>query len=178
MSLILSHPNDQILKTKCNNFDFNNPPFDPIEFAQELIECMKTSNGIGLAANQVGYNFRIFCMCGEPKNFVCFNPVIIWHNNEIVTLEEGCMTYPGFIIPLKRYTSIRLRFKTPNGVTTTKIFNDLTARVVQHEICHLDGQVFWEGISRIQFERARKKCEINVSFNGNIYSIDKKIEKC
>jgi peptide deformylase len=165
--LTLSHPNDDILRTKCKEFDFSNPPFEPIEFAKKMIKFMYDHNGIGLAANQIGYDLRIFCMRGEPENFVCFNPKVIYHGADpIVILEEGCITYPGLIIPIKRNKNIRVRFQTPNGDTLTKTFSDLTARVVQHEITHLDGQVFWDGISRIQFERAKKKSGINVTFNG------------
>ena len=180
MKLILSHPNDPILRTKCENFDFNNPSLDatgvaidPIEFSQEMIKFMYEHKGIGLAANQVGYGYRIFCMRGESENFVCFNPKVIFHGAEEIILEEGCITYSKLIIPMKRNKNIKVRFQTPNGDTLTKTFTDLTARVVQHEITHLDGKVFWEGISRIQFERARKKCNMNVSFKGVIFEKEK-----
>jgi peptide deformylase len=166
----LVHPNSYLLRTKCENFDFINPKFDPINFAQELIKFMYEHNGIGLAANQVGFNVNVFCMRGEPENFVCYNPKIMWRSEEIVLLEEGCLSYPGLIIPLKKYKSIRLRFQTPNGDTLTKIFTDMTARVVQHEILHLNGQLFWDGISRIQFERAKKKCNLKVTFNGLVFN--------
>ena len=58
--LILSHPNDDILRKKCKEFDFINPPFDPIEFAKEMIKFMYDHNGIGLAANQVEYGSSYF----------------------------------------------------------------------------------------------------------------------
>jgi peptide deformylase len=52
MKLVIG--NDPILKEECKEFDFANPPFDPIEFSQNLVQMMYDSNGIGLAANQVG----------------------------------------------------------------------------------------------------------------------------
>jgi len=177
MQLELVHPNSFILRQKCENFDFKNLKFDPINFAQEMIKFMYEHNGIGLAANQIGFNVNVFCMRGSPENFVCYNPRIVDHGEEVVTLEEGCLTYPYLIIPLKRYKSIKVRFNTPNGDILTKKFSDMTARVVQHEMMHLNGQLFWEGISRTQFERARKKNNLNISYNGMIYQKHEKRKK-
>jgi peptide deformylase len=77
---------DTYLKNKCQDFDFSNPPFDTIEFAQELVKTMYENNGMGLAANQVGYPFRVFAMRGHPENFVCFNPKIVQLSETMVLL--------------------------------------------------------------------------------------------
>ena len=68
---------DPILTRVCENFNFNDPPFDPLEFAQELVKHMYDWNGVGLAANQVGVPYRVFAMRGSPENFVCYNPKIV-----------------------------------------------------------------------------------------------------
>ena len=153
----LVNANDPILITRCNNFDFNNPPVDPIEFSKELVKFMYDSNGIGLAANQVGVPYRIFAMRGQPENFVCFNPRIVQPSEMQVVLEEGCLTYPGLYVKIKRPQHIRVRFQTPNGDTLTKQFTGMTARIFQHELDHLDGIVFYNKANRFHREQAMKK---------------------
>ena len=111
----LVNANDPILKNKCDNFDFNNPPFDPIQFAENLVKHMYDWNGIGLAANQIGIPYRIFAMRGQPENFVCFNPRIVQPSEMQIVLDEGCLTYPGLYVKIKRPQHVRVRFQTPNG---------------------------------------------------------------
>ena len=121
---------------------------------------MYESNGIGLAANQVGIPYRVFAMRGAPENFVCFNPKIIQPSEMTVTLEEGCLTYPGLIVKVKRPQHIRVRFQTPNGETLTKQFTGMTARIFQHEIDHLDGVLFFNRANRYHKELALKKWKL------------------
>ena len=101
------------------------------------------SNGIGLAANQIGIPYRIFAMRGSPENFVCFNPKIITFSEEEILLEEGCLTYPDLIVKIKRPKHLRVRFSTPNGDTRTETFTGITARIYQHEMDHIDGIIFY-----------------------------------
>jgi len=149
--------NDPILTKSCEVFDFLNPPFDPIEFSQELVKFMYEQNGIGLAANQVGIPYRIFALRGQPENFVCFNPVVIMPGTEQVVLEEGCLTYPKLLVKIKRPQHIRVRFNTPNGDTLTKQFTGLTARIYQHEMDHLDGVIFYNKANKFHKDQALRK---------------------
>ena len=149
--------NDPILTTPCQPFDFTNPPFEPIEFAKELVKFMYESNGIGLAANQVSVPYRIFAMRGQPENFVCINPKIVQPSKAEVVLEEGCLTYPGLFVKVKRPQHVRVRFSTPNGDTLTKQFTGMTARIFQHELDHLDGVVFYNKANRYHRDSALRK---------------------
>jgi peptide deformylase len=155
MKLVLH--DDPILKTKCKEFDFANMPFEPIEFSRELIKFMYDNNGLGLAANQVGVPYRIFAMRGAPENFVCFNPKIVTPSVDKVLLEEGCLTYPGLLVKIKRSQHIRVRFATPNGDIRTETFTGMTARIFQHELDHLDGIVFYNRANAYHKEQAFKK---------------------
>ena len=65
---------NKYLNEICEEFDFTDPPFDPVDFAQNLVKFMYENNGLGVAANQVGNPYRIFAMRGSPEIFVCFNP--------------------------------------------------------------------------------------------------------
>jgi len=142
---------------QCQSFDFQNPPFDPIEFSQELVKFMYENNGIGLAANQVGIPYRIFAMRGSPQNFVCFNPRIVQAAAENIILEEGCLSFPGLIVKVKRPRHVRVRFQTPNGDTRTETFIGMTARIFQHEYDHLEGKLYFNRASRYHREIALKK---------------------
>lgn len=153
---LVSH-NDPILLTECKNFNFLNPPFDPVQFARDLVKFMYDNNGIGVAANQVGVPYRIFAMRGQPENFVCFNPKIVWKSEAKVELEEGCLTYKGMLVKIIRPQHVRVRFCTPNGDTLTKQFTGMTARIFQHEMDHLDGIMFYNRANRYHRDQALKK---------------------
>lgn len=153
----LLKPTDEHLKTPTQRFDFANPPFDPVEFSKELVKFMYDSKGIGLAANQVGVPYSLFAMRGDPENFVCFNPRVVDTSNEFIVLEEGCLTYPGFHVKIKRPRHVRVRFNTPNGDVLTKQFTGMTARIFQHELDHLQGKRFFESLSRVAIDMAIKR---------------------
>ncbi len=149
--------NDPILTTKTENFDFSNPPTDPYELAESLVKFMYDNNGIGLAANQVGLPYRAFAMRGHPQNFVCFNPRVVQPSEQQVILEEGCLTYPGLLVKIKRPQHARVRFTMANGETRTDTFTGMTARIFQHELDHLDGIKFFDRANRYHKEQALKK---------------------
>jgi peptide deformylase len=118
---------------------------------------MHENNGIGLAANQVGVPYKVFCMRGHPENFVCYNPKIVWYSDTKIELEEGCLTYPGLTVKITRPQHIRVRFNTPNGDTLTKQFTGMSSRIFQHEFDHLDGNVFYNKANRYHRDTALKK---------------------
>lgn len=132
-------------------------PLDPLSFAKELVEFMHENNGLGLAANQVGQPYRIFAMRGSPENFVCFNPRIVDASKEVIALEEGCLTYLGLYVKVKRPRHIRVRFQTPNGETRTETFTGMSARVFQHELDHLDGIIFYNKANRYHRDLALRR---------------------
>lgn len=155
---------DQFLLLPCRDFDFVNPPFDPHEFSENLVKFMYENKGLGLAANQVGYNYKIFCMHDENKNFVMFNPFIVYKSEEETLLGEACLSYPGLVVKIKRSNEIRLRFRSPDGKTSTEKFSGMSARVVQHEIMHLEGKPFFASANRYHRDsalRVYKKKRIN-----------------
>jgi peptide deformylase len=146
--------NDPILKKPCEEFNFKNPPFDPVEFAHELVKFMYDCNGYGLSANQVGVPYRVFAMRGAPQNFVCYNPRLVMPSTEQIYLEEGCLSYPNLFVKIKRHRHVKVRFSTPNGDVRTETFTGMTARCFQHELDHLDGKVFYQRANQIHRDRA------------------------
>lgn len=147
---------DRYLLEKCEDFDFKDPPFDPIDFARNLVKFMHENNALGLAANQVGVPYRIFAMRGHPENFVCYNPKIVQESQQTVTLEEGCLSYPELIVKIKRPEFVRVRFTAPNGDTMTKQFIGMSARVFQHEYDHLEGVRFYDRANKFHRDKAMR----------------------
>ena len=148
---------DPQLKQKSEPFDFKNPPFDPVEFSQELIKFMYDNNAICLSAPQVGIPLRIFGMRGAPENFVCFNPRIVMPSNDQIRLDEISLTFPGLEVKIKRPQHCKVRFATPNGEIRTETYTGMTARAFQHCMDFLDGEVFYQKANPIHRQQALKK---------------------
>jgi peptide deformylase len=120
------------------------------------------AGGIGIAANQVGVPYRVFAMRGHPENFVCYNPKIVQPSEQQIVLEEGCLTYPGLFVKVKRPQHIRVRFQTPNGDMRTETYTGMTARIFQHELDHLDGIIFYNKASRYHRDQALRKWKLEI----------------
>ena len=149
---------DDYLWDVCEQFNFQDPPVDPEKFSMAMVSFMRASHGIGLAANQVGYNFRMFVTEGEPA-FAVFNPVITFHSPNEILLEEGCLSYPNLLIKIKRPASIRVRFQDPYGNWITKQFAGMSARIFQHENDHLEGVDFTDKVSKMKLQMAQKRAK-------------------
>ena len=107
---------------------------------QVMIAQMHKNNGIGLAANQVGSSARIFVIHStEPEIFI--NPIIKKMSEETLTQEEGCLSCPGKFADVKRSIRVKLWYYDKNGIEYRKTFYDLKARIVQHEMDHLNGKL-------------------------------------
>lgn len=158
------HP---ILREPIPEFDFapesGYPPlYDPVQLAYDLVQSMMSHRGIGLAANQVGVKARAFAIHSIPNMIVCFNPVILATGDEQVMLDEGCLSFPGIIVKIRRPRTIRVRYTMPNGERETRTFDGMTARVFQHELDHLDGICHLSRAHPMHRERAMRKHQLNL----------------
>jgi peptide deformylase len=106
--------------------------------ADDMIETMKNAKGAGLAAPQVGKSIRLFVVNYDEKDFVFVNPEILKREGENIDIE-GCLSLPGIEIPVKRAEKITLNFQDLRGKNYRMIAEGLFARIIQHEIDHLDG---------------------------------------
>lgn len=159
MELVKS--SDPVLTKACEEFNFKDPPFDPIEFAKDLVKFMYDKNGLGVSANQVGVPYRVFAMRGSPENFVCYNPKIVMPSTEQVVLEETCLTFSGLYVKIKRSQHVRVRFTTPNGETMTETYTGMTARVFQQQMDYLDGKLYFSRANKYHKDLAMKKWKKN-----------------
>ena len=157
MELKIKYFGDPILEKPCEDFLFTNPPHDPRDLAVSMYKFMEEKNGVGLAANQVGIPFNMFVMRSyEDKPCAIFNPRIVSISEDTNVLDEGCLSVPGFIVKVKRSAHLRIRYQDELGEVNTNVFTGMTARIIQHEMDHLKGEYYFQGLSRIVLERAIK----------------------
>jgi len=123
--------------------------------------------GVGLAANQVGIPYQFFIIRSDPI-LGFYNPKIVDMSEETLEMEEGCLTFPGLIVKVKRPRVVKIRFADPTGNVSTKVFQDMTARVIQHEMDHLEGMTLGSRISRLKLELALKKLKKTKSMTYSI----------
>lgn len=156
---------DPILRQKLEPFDFDNPPVDPKDLFEQMKEAMMKNNGLGLSACQVGLPYRMFVL-GDPSNedsiFPVFNPLIVDTSEDVILLEEGCLSFPMLYLKIKRYESVRVRFADVNGEIETQKLSGLTARVFQHEFDHMEGVLFIERANLYHLENGRNKRKKNL----------------
>jgi len=118
-----------------------------VEFGRTMLVTMDHEVGIGLAAPQVGRSIRML-VHGLPEDAppVLFNPVIVESRGESV-YQEGCLSIPGLYIDVVRPSEIHLRAWDDQGNEVDLDADGMLARVVQHEMDHLDGLLFVDRIS-------------------------------
>ena len=133
---------------------------DRAEISKILYENMVHHNGVGLSANQIGINERVFIMIKDLENeevITCFNPRIVKQSSKTVVMEEGCLSYPGIWLKIKRPYAIKVEFENEKGEKQEREFIDLPSRVFQHEYDHMEGIDFTQKVSRLRLDMAKKK---------------------
>lgn len=145
--------NDPAIHVATEKFDFDNPPIDPVELVMRLAKVMVENNGIGLSANQLGLPYRVFVMKSNPI-IACFNPIVLDTGLQTHIMEEGCLSYPGLYVTVRRPLIIKVRFTEANLNVRTERFDGMTARVFLHELAHLDGRTMMDDASIVQREKA------------------------
>jgi len=117
------------------------------EIVTLMLQTMYTEDGIGLAAPQVGINKQILvvdCELEDPNipPFVLINPKITAYSREVALGQEGCLSIPNVFMDVKRPESIEVSYKDEHGRPQKRLFSGLPARVIQHEMDHLNGVLF------------------------------------
>ena len=151
---------DPILRERMPDFDFVNPPFDPVELEKNMIAMMFKEDGIGLAANQVGIRARMFVMGHRDYPDAAqafFNPMIAGHIDDVEELEEGCLSFPGMFVNIKRPKKIKARWQNSKGEWQEDVFDGYNCKCFLHELDHLEGIVFQDRVSALKWALAVKK---------------------
>ena len=153
----LLEPNNPILRVRMESVseDCNRE-----KVRQDLIDSMEHYQGVGLSANQIGIIERVFIMyedVGTRKILTCFNPKLLETSKEQILMDEGCLTYPGVWLKVKRPIAIKVEFEDEKGERHEKEFQGLPSRIFQHEYDHMEGTDFTHKVSKMKIDRAMKK---------------------
>jgi peptide deformylase len=135
---------------------------------EDMFETMYAEPGIGLAAPQIGVSKRLVVIgsvadddagqnLGAPIAMV--NPEILSRSTDIVPFEEGCLSVPDITESVDRPRAVRLRYTTLDGESVERDVAGLLARVVQHEIDHLDGILFVDRLSLLKRQLLKKRLQ-------------------
>lgn len=142
----------------------------------DMYETMYASEGVGLAAPQIGRNDRIVVIDADPvaesfpecasRKLTLINPVIEVLEGESVTRGEGCLSLPGLSENVSRVEHIRLRWVDENFTPHEEVMSGFLARIVQHECDHLEGKLYIDHVSLIRKQLIKSK--LNNIIEGKI----------
>lgn len=123
------------------------------QLIRDMFETMYAEEGVGLAAPQVGVSERIIVV--DPHNdeiaaFALINPEIVETSKETEKGEEGCLSIPGLRDLVERSVRVVVRGTTPEGEQRELDLHGLPARIIQHEVDHLDGVLFFDRLSPLK----------------------------
>ncbi len=154
---IYNHP---ILKQKTTAITDINEEIETL--IADMFQTMYNAEGIGLAANQVGKGLSLTVIDTQRddapmKPLALINPVIISESDDTIQLEEGCLSLPDFRDQVVRPTAIQVRYWDAAMKEQTLEADGLLARVIQHEVDHLNGIYFFERLTPIRRTLAKGK---------------------
>ena len=156
---ILEFPDKRLRTVAEAVTEFND---DLQQLVKDMFETMYDAPGIGLAATQINVHQRIITIdTSEEKDqpLVVINPQVEVLADETETMQEGCLSVPGFYEDVVRPNRIRLTAQNEKGEEYTLEADDLLAVCIQHEIDHLDGKLFVDYLSPLKRNRIRTKLE-------------------
>ncbi len=132
-----------------------------LAFLRDMEDTMIDAEGVGIAACQVGRNLRLVHVLINKTIEPMVNPEILGLSEEQVNGEEGCLSLPGWWGKVKRAKELTVRYQTPKGETRVLKLTGFPARIVQHEVDHLNAMLFADRADpkTLVFDDRRKKRE-------------------
>jgi peptide deformylase len=146
MALDIRRFGDPVLKTRASPVESFDGSLS--DLAEAMLATMRKHEGVGLAANQVGRLKRILVAAVEDEEFVLVNPVVEESAGTTEKEPEGCLSIPGIHVEVDRPTAIRVSAQDASGTPLELEASGLLARILQHEIDHLDGVLILDRTDR------------------------------
>ncbi|MBI4085099.1 MAG: peptide deformylase [Candidatus Liptonbacteria bacterium] len=162
---IENRKDEKFLRQKTHEFDFEKFSRQEVNaLVMRMKKAMNLANGIGLSANQIGLDMRVFVAqipkedrrgnprsqsSGEQKFYAVFNPELKKFSKEKATIEEGCLSVPGIYGRVERPEKLIMEGFDKNGKKIKIKAWGLLARVFQHEVDHLNGKIFIDRADKI-----------------------------
>lgn len=137
MALSIKVIGDPVLREKTKETKIDDPALKKL--VADMEKTLRAAEGVGLATSQIGVLKRVIVFDVGEGLQVLINPEIVWKSKEEVKEEEGCLSIPGAKMPVKRAAKIRVKGHDLTGKLVEVKAEGLLARVLQHEIDHLNG---------------------------------------
>ena len=155
MALDIRTFGDPVLKTRAAPVE----TFDGslARLTEDMLATMRENDGVGLAANQVGRLKRVLVASVEDEDFVIVNPVIDDRSTTTEREPEGCLSIPGINVEVDRATVVTVTGQDVTGEPLRIEAKDMLARVLQHEIDHLDGVLILDRTDRHSRKEAMRE---------------------
>lgn len=154
---LLYYPHE-LLDKEVKDVDLENPGFDPKELKDQMIDLMLKHNGIGLAANQIGLDAKVFVFGDSKENStMCINPTILQYTEEKIEDTEGCLSFPNVYVKIKRPKEILAKWYDENLQECVVKIEGYSAKVYLHELDHLLGITMKDRVSKLKWDMATKR---------------------
>ena len=146
MALDIRTFGDPVLKTRAAPVE----TFDDslARLTEDMLATMRENDGVGLAANQVGRLKRVLVASVEDEDYVIINPVVSDRSETTERGQEGCLSIPGINVEVDRPTAVTVTGQDASGEPLHIEAQDMLARVLQHEVDHLDGVLILDRTDR------------------------------
>lgn len=159
----------EVLRQTAKPVDIGSAKEEISALVADLWETLKAAEGCGLAAPQIGESVRVAVVDGDVmadvfpylKGFrrTFINPVVLSESEGMCEFEEGCLSIPGIYADVMRPSSITVEYYNENLEKVTETFDRFACRMVQHELSHLDGNVFTDNVAPIRKKMIAKKLQ-------------------
>ena len=158
----------QILRNENTEVDLQDKE-GVLKLIEDMKETLKVADGCGLAAPQVGVNKRLVIVDGRElsdtydylKDFfrVMINPVVLEESEETCEYSEGCLSVPGIYAEVRRPSKIKVEYYNENFEKVVEEFDQFGCRMVQHELSHLEGNLFVDNLSPLRRKMLARKLQ-------------------
>lgn len=155
----------QVLRKVAQDIDRTYPGLN--QLVSDMFDTMHVSEGVGLAAPQIGKSIRLFVVDGSPLadddpdmldfRFVFINARIVGKSGDLALMNEGCLSIPNIREEVNRENFIRMTWYDENWDFHDEIFTGYKARIIQHEYDHLDGILFTDKVSPLRKKMLQRK---------------------
>ena len=156
----------EVLRKKAEDVDISDKDFIT-SLVQDLKDTLKESEGCGLAAPQIGVSKRVLIVDGTGmtdvydylKDFrrTMINPIVLEESDKTVEYSEGCLSIPGIYCDVRRPASMTVEYYNEDGEKVVEQFDKFACRMIQHEMSHLDGDLFTDHVAPIRKKIMSKK---------------------
>ena len=149
---------DEILEREVKDVNLEDPGFDPLELKEQMVDLMLQHGGIGLAANQIGLDAKVFVFGDSKENStICINPTILQYTEDKTEDVEGCLSFPNTFVKVKRPKEILAQWHDENFKECVVKIEGYSAKVFLHEMDHLLGITIKDRVSKLKWDMAQKR---------------------